>query len=52
MPPTTTEQDKIAEVLTATQREIDLLAAQREQVEHLRRALLSKLLSGSLSVPV
>jgi type I restriction enzyme S subunit len=45
------EQQRIAELLTALNREIDLLAAQREKVDDYRRALLSRLLSGSLAVP-
>jgi type I restriction enzyme S subunit len=45
------EQRRIASVLNTMDRELDLLAAQREQVDSYRRALLSKLLSGSLSVP-
>jgi type I restriction enzyme S subunit len=46
------EQRRIASILNTMDRELDLLAAQREQVDRYRRALLSKLLSGSLSVPV
>lgn len=45
------EQRRIAAALNTMDREIDLLAAQREQVENFRRALLSLLLSGSLVVP-
>ena len=45
------EQRRIASVLNTLDQELDLLAAQRAQVENFRRALLSKLLSGSLVVP-
>jgi type I restriction enzyme S subunit len=45
------EQRRISSVLNTMDQELDLLAAQREQVEMYKRALLSKLLSGSLSVP-
>jgi type I restriction enzyme S subunit len=52
LPPTVAEQERIARVLDLCCSEVDLLAAQREQIEVMRRALLSRLLSGSLSVPV
>jgi type I restriction enzyme, S subunit len=45
------EQGQMAQLLNDCDRELDLLAAQREQVENFRRALLSLLLSGSLVVP-
>ena len=45
------EQRRIADVLNALDRELDLLTAQREQVEIYKRALLSKLLSGEIPVP-
>lgn len=51
MPPTKEEQDRIADVLCTAQREIDQLAQLHELIEAQRRALLSKLLSGSLAVP-
>lgn len=51
IPSDTAEQARIAEVLDLCDSEIDLLAAQREQIEVERRALLSRLLSGSLAVP-
>lgn len=49
--PGTDEQERIAGLLNDCDREVDLLAAQREQVESYRRALLSRLLSGSLPLP-
>jgi type I restriction enzyme S subunit len=49
--PGTDEQDCIASVLNDCDRELELLTAQREQVEIYKRALLSKLLSGELQVP-
>jgi type I restriction enzyme S subunit len=45
------EQRRIADVLNTMDQEIDLLAAQRDQIEVERRALLSKLLSGEITVP-
>jgi type I restriction enzyme S subunit len=45
------EQHRTARVLNDCDRELDLLTAQREQVEIYRHALLSKLLSGDLVVP-
>ncbi|MGE3595797.1 MAG: restriction endonuclease subunit S [Dehalococcoidia bacterium] len=45
------EQKRIAGVLNDLDRELDLLAAQREQVEMYKRSLLSRLLSGELRVP-
>jgi type I restriction enzyme S subunit len=51
MPPTKEEQDRIADVLCTAQREIDQLAQLHELIEAQRRALLSRLLSGSLAVP-
>jgi len=46
------EQQRIAQLLNDSDREIELLAAQREKLEVFRRALLSRLLSGSLPLPV
>lgn len=51
MPPTKEEQDRIADVLSTAQREIDQLEQLHELIDDYRRALLSKLLSGSLPVP-
>jgi type I restriction enzyme S subunit len=50
MPPTKAEQDRIADVFAAAQREIDLLKALREQIDLQKRGLLSKLLSGRIPV--
>jgi type I restriction enzyme S subunit len=50
IPPTKEEQDRIAAVLTAVQREIDLLKALRKQIEAKKHALLFRLLSGELPV--
>lgn len=49
--PVLDEQRRIAEVLNALDREIDLLTAQRAKVEDYKRGLLSKLLSGEIPVP-
>lgn len=49
--PSVAEQDRIAEVLRLVDLEIDQLAQLHELIEAQRRALLSKLLSGSLPVP-
>lgn len=49
--PSVAEQDRIAEVLRLVDLEIDKLAQLHELIEAQRRALLSKLLSGSLPVP-
>lgn len=51
MPPTKAEQDRIAEVLTEAQREIDLLVALRVQIDLEKRGLLSRLLFGEIPVP-
>ena len=51
IPSDTVEQARIAEVLDLCDVEIHLLAAQREQIESERRALLSKLRSGEITVP-
>jgi type I restriction enzyme S subunit len=49
--PSVAEQDRIAEVLRLVDLEIDQLARLHELIEAQRRALLSRLLSGSLTVP-
>lgn len=49
--PSVAEQRRIAAVNRNLHSEIELLAAKREKLEVFRRALLSKLLSGSLPVP-
>lgn len=51
IPVDTDEQARIANVLELCDSELDLLAAQREQIEMKRRALLSRLLSGQPSNP-
>lgn len=51
VPPTIEEQRQIAAVLGTVDHEIDLLEAQRRNVDAYRRALLSKLLSGEIAVP-
>lgn len=45
------EQRRIAEVLTAIDREVELLAAQREQYELQKRGVMQKLLSGDIEIP-
>jgi type I restriction enzyme S subunit len=49
--PSIEEQRRIAHVLGALNHELDLLAALRGQIEARKRALLSRLLSGELSLP-
>jgi type I restriction enzyme S subunit len=49
--PSLHEQDRIVGVLRLVDAEIDLLATEREQIEHYKRALLSRLLSGEIQVP-
>jgi type I restriction enzyme S subunit len=49
--PSVAEQDRIAEVLRLVDLEIEQLAQLHELIEAQRRALLSRLLSGSLAIP-
>lgn len=51
IPPTLAEQERIVEVLSAVDREISLLQAQREQFELQKRGLMQKLLSGEVEIP-
>jgi len=51
LPATIEEQQRIAEVLGAIDHEIDLLAAQRRNVDAYKGALLSKVLSGEVVIP-
>jgi type I restriction enzyme, S subunit len=51
IPEDITEQARVAAVLDLCEHEIDLLEAQREQLELYKRGLLAKLLSGELQVP-
>ncbi len=51
LPPSLEEQHRIISALEACDRELLLLTAQREMVAILRRAVLSRLLSGELAVP-
>ncbi len=45
------EQERIVLILDACDRELDLLTAQRLQIEKYKRSLLAKLLSGDLVMP-
>jgi len=49
--PALEEQERIATALRLADSELDLIAAQRDQIEMLKRSLLSRLVSGSLQVP-
>lgn len=46
------EQRAIADVLDTAEKEIDLLAALREQIQQQKRGLMQKLLTGQIQVPI
>jgi len=48
IPPTVAEQKKIADVLSACDREIELLEKQLEALKDQKRGLMQKLLSGEI----
>jgi type I restriction enzyme, S subunit len=52
IPPTLAEQKKIADVLSACDREIELLEKQLEALEEQKRGLMQKLLTGEIRVKI
>jgi type I restriction enzyme S subunit len=52
IPPTIEEQTKIAGVLSACDREIELLEKQLETLKEQKRGLMQKLLTGEVRVKV
>lgn len=52
VPPTKKEQDKIAGILTAMDKEIAALEAERDKYKNIKQGMMQKLLTGQIRLPV
>ncbi len=52
VPPTKKEQDRIASILTAMDKEIAALEAERDKYKNIKQGMMQKLLTGQIRLPV
>ena len=52
VPPTKKEQDRIAGILTAMDKEIAALEAERDKYKNIKQGMMQKLLTGQIRLPV